>query len=111
MIKPKNFIEALNPRFWVVAAMRRFFKQYRLVGETNEKGETHWKAQVRCNFLQWKNVVTDDWKEATNPYLSSTSSIAFLEKEKTIRLLNEWKKKVSYVKPNSIIEYVPQNVT
>ncbi len=106
MNKAKNFIKALHPRFWVGAVMCRFFKQYRLVGETNEKGETHCKAQVRCNVMQWKNVVTDDWKEGTNPYLSSTSSIAYLEKENTIRLLNEWKKKVSYVKPNSIIEYV-----
>jgi len=106
MKKPKNLIEALNPRFWVGAVMCRFFKQYRLVGETNEKGETHWKAQVRTSSLRWKNVVTYDWKEGTNPYLSNTCSIAYLEKEKTIRLLNEWKKKVSYVKPNSIIEYV-----
>ena len=86
--------------------MCRFFKQYRLVGETNEKGETYWKAQVRTSSLQWKNVVTNDWMEGANPYLSNTYSIAYLEKEKTIRLLNEWKKKVSYVKPNSIIEYV-----
>ena len=104
--KLQNWINTRPPRFWVGAVMCRIFKQYRIVVETNEKGETHWKAQVRCNVLKWKNVVTDDWKEGTNPYLSSTYSIAFLEKEKTIRLLNEWKKKVSYVKPNSIIEYV-----
>jgi hypothetical protein len=63
MIKPRNFIEALHPRFWVGAVMCRFFKQYRLVGETNEKGETHWKVQVRCNVMQWKNVVGERWKD------------------------------------------------
>lgn len=103
----KSRLKYINDfKFYLGSIISRFFKQYRIVGETNEKGETYWKAQVRSNSLIWKNVVSDDWKERTNPYLSNTSSISFLEKEKAIQILEDWKKKVSPVKPIKIIEYV-----
>lgn len=83
------------------------FKKYRFIGETNNKGETYWKVQVRTNIFMWKNLVVDDWNEKTKPYLCNSLSVSFDKKEDAIYLLDEWKKKISYVKPNIIIEYVP----
>ena len=100
-----NFKFVSQP-FAKLLVMCRFSKRYRLIGKTDDKGETYWKAQVRVNHFQWKNVVTDDWNGIESPYLSDSSSIAYKDKDKTISLLNEWKKKAAYVEDKAIVEYV-----
>lgn len=99
-------MKKLNPFFWVNYILGRLLKQYRLVGEIDRKGIIAWKAQVRVNGIQWANVITDDWQNGKNPYLSSRSSVSYHDKQRAIDLLNEWKQKVSYVKPDDIIEYI-----
>lgn len=97
-VKPKSLIHGV---------MQRFYKRFRLVGKPDKSGEIYWKAQIRVNFFEWKNIITRNMDETSDVEISTTgSSISFKEKEKAIALINKYKKAIAYIEPNSIVEYV-----
>ena len=97
----------VNPKSLIHSVMQRFFKRFRLIGKVDKNGDTYWKAQVRVNLFEWQNIITRNMDETSDVELSKTgSSISFKEKEKAISLIVMYKKRIYYVEPNAIVEYV-----
>lgn len=87
--------------------MCRFTQRYRLEVETDNKGQTWYKPQVRVNYIHWHSVVRSGLTDTGVPKLSADTSQSYREREKAFQLLNEWKEKnLNIKKPMVEYEYV-----